>query len=58
MYAMRSPTCIVPASTPCPPNHTMAMDITFIIIIMTGIMKLMARLVKIYVPVSARFASS
>ena len=44
--AIMSPTCICPASTPFAPNQTMAMEITFIISIIVGIMQVMTRLTK------------
>ena len=46
MYAMRSPTMMVPASTPSPPNHTIATVEAFITMSMTGMSTDMQRFVK------------
>ena len=39
------PTCITPSDTPCAPNQTISTVTQFMTSIMSGIIKLMARLV-------------
>ena len=58
MNAIMSPTCMTPSETPRAPNHTMRMVTQFITSIMSGIMKLMERLVNSCVSMSSRLASS
>ena len=53
-----SPTCITPSLTPWEPAHTMSTVMQFMTSIMSGIMKLMARLVKSWVSMRSREASS
>ena len=56
--AIISPTCICPPSTPWAPTHTIRILIPFIINIIAGIIKVMARLTKRFVFVRSRFATS
>jgi len=45
MNAIMLPTCITPSDTPCAPNQTISTVMQFMTSIMSGIIKLMARLV-------------
>ena len=56
--AIISPTCICPSLIPCAPVHTIRTDTPFMTNIITGIIKVIARLTKRFVFVSVRFASS
>ena len=56
--AIISPTCIWPASIPLAPNHTIMMEMIFIISIMVGIIQVMTRFTNKLVLVKSQFALS
>ena len=56
--AIISPTCIWPLSMPWAPFHMISTETPFMISIMTGIMKVMARLTNRFVLVRSRLARS
>ena len=58
MNAMRSPVCRLPASMACPPNQMIPTDTRFMMSIMSGIMKVITRLVNSCVFIRRVLASS